>query len=89
MRSTGIVRRVDQLGRVVLPKELRASFQIEERDPLEIFTEEDKIILRKYESNLACAITGEISNENKVFCNGKLVLSPEGIELLKNELNRT
>ncbi|UFT98724.1 AbrB/MazE/SpoVT family DNA-binding domain-containing protein [Radiobacillus kanasensis] len=88
MRSTGIVRKVDQLGRIVLPKELRATFQIEEKDPLEIFTEEDKIILRKYESNLTCDVTGEITNENKSFCNGKIVLSPEGIRLLQDELKR-
>lgn len=49
MKSTGIVRQVDGLGRVVIPKELRRKFNIEEKDGLEIYVEDDKIILRKYE----------------------------------------
>ncbi len=48
MKSTGILRRVDELGRVVLPIELRRSLDIEEKDALEIFVEEDRIILRKH-----------------------------------------
>ena len=49
MKSTGIVRRVDELGRVVLPIELRRSHGISEKDTLEIFVDDDKIILKKYE----------------------------------------
>ena len=49
MKSLGIVRRVDELGRIVLPSELRRSLNIEERDTLEIFTNDDQIILKKYE----------------------------------------
>lgn len=49
MRSTGIVRRVDELGRVVLPKELRETMDISEKAHLEIFTEENMIVLKKYE----------------------------------------
>jgi len=49
VKATGIVRRVDELGRVVLPIELRKTLQIAEKDPLEIFTDEDVIILKKYE----------------------------------------
>ena len=49
MRATGIVRRIDDLGRVVIPKELRGRLEIAEGDPLEIFTTTDKqIILQKY-----------------------------------------
>ncbi|MBR2384558.1 MAG: AbrB/MazE/SpoVT family DNA-binding domain-containing protein [Clostridia bacterium] len=48
MKATGIVRRVDVLGRVVVPKEIRKILSINEGDPLEIFTEKDAIILRKY-----------------------------------------
>lgn len=47
-KATGIVRRVDELGRVVIPVELRRVYGIAERDPLEIFTEGEQIILRKY-----------------------------------------
>ena len=48
MKSTGIVRKVDELSRIVIPKELRNTLEIKEKDPLEIFVDEDKIILRKY-----------------------------------------
>ncbi|OOB76949.1 MAG: AbrB family transcriptional regulator [Epulopiscium sp. Nuni2H_MBin003] len=48
MKSTGIVRKVDELGRVVLPKELRVNLDIDVKDPLEIFVDGEKIILKKY-----------------------------------------
>ena len=48
MKATGIVRRVDVLGRVVIPKEIRKIFNVSEGDPIEIFTEKDGIILKKY-----------------------------------------
>lgn len=60
MKSTGIVRKVDQLGRVVLPKELRKVLSIKDNEtPLEIYTEGETIILKKYEP--ACAFCGEAS----------------------------
>lgn len=49
MRATSIVRRIDYLGRVVIPREIRKQFGIEEGDPLEIFVNKDEIILRKYD----------------------------------------
>lgn len=49
MKSTGIVRKVDELGRIVLPIELRRTLDIAERDELEIFMENDRIVLQKYE----------------------------------------
>lgn len=48
MKSTGIVRRIDDLGRVVIPKEIRRTMRIREGDPLEIYTNENEIILKKY-----------------------------------------
>ncbi|MBQ8431438.1 MAG: AbrB/MazE/SpoVT family DNA-binding domain-containing protein [Clostridia bacterium] len=48
MKSTGMVRKVDELGRIVLPAELRQSMDIQERDHMEIFTEGNRIILQKY-----------------------------------------
>lgn len=48
MKSTGIVRNIDELGRVVVPKELRKKLGIANTDPVEIYVEEDKIILKKY-----------------------------------------
>ena len=49
MKSTGIVRKIDELGRIVLPAELRKTMNIEERDPLEIFVDGQYIMLAKYE----------------------------------------
>lgn len=49
MKSTGIVRKVDELGRIVLPIELRRTLDIAERDTLEIFVSDDTILLRKYQ----------------------------------------
>ena len=57
MKSLGIVRKVDELGRIVLPKELRTKFEIAERDALEIYTDEDRIILKKYEPS--CTFCGD------------------------------
>lgn len=48
MKSTGVTRHLDELGRIVLPKELRKTLGIAPRDELEIFTEEDRIVLKKY-----------------------------------------
>ncbi len=60
VKSTGIVRRVDDLGRIVLPMELRKILNIEPRDSLEIFTDNNKIILQKYEPQ--CIFCGETDN---------------------------
>ena len=49
LKSTGIVRKVDELGRIVLPKELRSTLNINEKDSLEIFVDNHMIILKKYE----------------------------------------
>ena len=48
MKATGIVRRIDELGRVVIPKEIRRTLRIREGDPLELFTDRDELMLRKY-----------------------------------------
>ena len=56
MKSTGIIRKVDDLGRIVLPIELRRTLDIAERDELEIFMENDRIVLQKYEP--ACIFCG-------------------------------
>ncbi len=70
MKSTGMVRKVDELGRVVLPIELRKVLYIGTKDALEIFTEEDTIILRRY--NPLCYICGGsdglVNYKNKRVC---------------------
>lgn len=60
IKSTGIVRKVDELGRIVLPKELRRTLKIEHKDSLEIYVEGDSIILKKYEP--ACIFCGNASD---------------------------
>ena len=49
MKSTGIVRKVDELGRIVLPIELRRTFDLNEKDAIEIYTDDDTIILKKFQ----------------------------------------
>ncbi len=60
MKTTGIVRKVDELGRVVLPIELRRSMNIDVRDSLEIYVDGDSIILKKYEP--ACIFCGSAND---------------------------
>ncbi|MDP4146777.1 MAG: AbrB/MazE/SpoVT family DNA-binding domain-containing protein [Bacillota bacterium] len=57
MKSTGVVRRVDELGRIVIPIELRRTLDIGEKDALEIFVDGEHIILKKYEP--ACIFCGD------------------------------
>lgn len=60
MKSTGIVRKVDELGRVVIPIELRRTLNIAEKDALEIYVDGESIILKKYEP--ACIFCGNAKN---------------------------
>lgn len=79
MKSTGIVRRLDELGRITLPIELRRTLGVSERDPLEIFVDEGRIILQKYEP-------ADIFNGNKDnlydYC-GKKISKDTIMELAK------
>lgn len=70
MKATGIVRQIDEVGRIVLPVELRNTLGIDKRDSVEIFTEEDRIILKKYQPT--CIFCGKTDNikefKNKLLC---------------------
>lgn len=70
MKSTGIVRKVDELGRVVIPIELRNKFDISEKDPIEIYVDGSSIVLKKYEPN--CIFCGNSKNlapyKDKLVC---------------------
>ena len=70
MKSTGIVRKVDELGRIVLPIEMRRTLDIAERDSLEIYVDGDSIILKKYEpSCVVCDSMDElITYKEKKVC---------------------
>lgn len=89
MKSTGIVRKVDELGRVVIPIELRRTLGISEKDSLEIYVDDDKIVLKKYKPNMTCLITGEVSEDNIVLADGKIVLSRQGAEQLISEVKKS
>ena len=65
MCSLGIVRNLDQLGRLVIPKETRRVFNLNEGDPVEIFTDGDKIIIRKY--NPGCHCCGSLDHLTEVL----------------------
>lgn len=70
LKATGIVRRIDDLGRVVIPKELRRTLRIKEGDPLEFFVTGDGIVLRKYTPG--CVLCGSLDElhtlEGKQIC---------------------
>ena len=70
MKATGIVRRVDELGRVVIPIEIRNKFGIAEKDPIEIYVEGTSIVLKKFEPNcIFCGSTKNLSSyKDKLIC---------------------
>lgn len=70
MKSTGIIRKVDELGRIVLPIEIRRTLDIAERDELEIFMDNDQIVLQKFEpSCIFCSSSqGLVSYRGKNVC---------------------
>ncbi|KAF0195600.1 MAG: transcriptional pleiotropic regulator of transition state protein [Bacillota bacterium] len=81
MKSTGIVRKVDELGRVVIPIELRRTLGIDEKDSLEIYVDGEKIILKKYEpACIFCHSAEQVVNyKGKNICNDCLKLLSEQI----------
>lgn len=85
MKSTGILRKVDQLGRIVIPKELRKSLEIYSDDSIEMYLEEEFILIKKHNLLKPCIITGKVSDKNKEYANG-LTLSPEGARILLEKL---
>lgn len=70
MKSTGIVRKVDELGRIVLPIELRRTLDISERDPLEIYVDGSSIILKKYQPSCVFCDSAEdiVAYKGKNVC---------------------
>ncbi len=70
MKSTGIVRKIDELGRIVLPIEIRRTMHIDVRDPMEIYVDGNSIILKKYEQECVfCGSTKKVTNfKNRNIC---------------------
>lgn len=71
MKSTGIVRKIDELGRIVLPIELRRILDISHNDPIEIYTDNDTVILKKYQRTcIFCDSTDDVTEfHGKMICN--------------------
>ena len=84
MKSTGIVRNLDELGRVVIPKEIRRKLNIEQKDPIEIFIEGNSIVLKRYENGcIFCNNSKDLQlYKEKLICKKCL----EKISDLKNEV---
>ena len=86
MKSTRIIRKVDELGRVVIPIELRNKFDIAEKDPIEIYVDGSSIVLKKYEPN--CVFCGNTKNlityKDKLVCS-KCAQTVASIDAKNNE----
>ena len=83
MKATGIARKVDELGRVVIPIELRRTLHISVRDSLEIYTNQGRIVLKKYEPTNICIFCG--SSKDIISYGGRFVCS-ECIERLQQKV---
>lgn len=71
MKATGIVRSIDDLGRVVVPKELRKTLGIKAMDSMEIFVDGEQIVLKKYVPGCICC--GSLNNNLKRLPNGRMI----------------
>ena len=80
MKSTGVVRRVDELGRIVLPIEIRKILDIKQKDAVEIFTDNDRIVLQKYQP--ACVFCN--NTEDVIYFSGKRICA-ECLKTLKEQ----
>ena len=91
MKATGIVRRIDELGRIVIPKEIRRVLRIREGDPIEIYTDTDCVVLKKY------ARVRELGDYAEVYCqalNGALgftaaITDTETVQYVYGPLRKT
>lgn len=83
MKSTGIIRRIDDLGRVVIPKEIRRNLRIRVGDPMELFTESDAICFKKYD------VTGDVQlvlSNTEEYIKLETDLSPKVVNALLNKI---
>ncbi|HDR8114350.1 TPA: AbrB/MazE/SpoVT family DNA-binding domain-containing protein [Bacillus cereus] len=87
MRNTGIARKVDELGRVVIPVELHRTLGIAEGTALNFHVDGENIVLRKQEKS--CFVTGEVSESNIELLEGRMFLSKEGATELLDLLEKS
>ncbi|HDR7225077.1 AbrB/MazE/SpoVT family DNA-binding domain-containing protein [Bacillus toyonensis] len=87
MKNTGVARKVDELGRVVIPVELRRTLGIAEGTALGFHVEGENIVLRKHEKS--CLVTGKVSESNIELLDGRMFLSREGARELLDILQKS
>ncbi|PPA68815.1 transition state regulator Abh [Jeotgalibacillus proteolyticus] len=87
MKSTSVVKKIDPIGRITIPSELRRAINVEVKDPVELYNEKDLIILKKYEPIHTCIITGEESEKN-LKLSDDVILSPTGVSILLEEIRK-
>ncbi|MGU3355111.1 MULTISPECIES: AbrB/MazE/SpoVT family DNA-binding domain-containing protein [Bacillus] len=87
MKNTGVIRKVDELGRVVIPVELRRTLGIAEGTALDFHVDGENIILRKPEKS--CFVTGEVSESNMELFGGRMFLSKEGASELLDLIEKS
>ncbi|WP_144650188.1 AbrB/MazE/SpoVT family DNA-binding domain-containing protein [Bacillus cereus] len=87
MKNTGVARKVDELGRVVIPIELRRTLGIAEGTALGFHVEGENIVLRKQEKS--CFVTGEVSDSNMELLDGRMFLSKDGASELLDLLEKS
>ncbi|PGC12926.1 AbrB family transcriptional regulator [Bacillus wiedmannii] len=87
MKNTGVARKVDELGRVVIPVELRRTLGIVEGTALGFHVEGENIVLRKQEKS--CFVTGEVSDSNMELLDGRMFLSKDGASELLDLLEKS
>lgn len=87
MKNTGVARKVDELGRVVIPVELRRTLGIAEGTALDFHVDGENIVLRKQEKS--CLVTGKVSESNMELLDGRMFLSKEGATELLDILEKS
>ncbi|MFJ8354121.1 AbrB/MazE/SpoVT family DNA-binding domain-containing protein [Bacillus paramycoides] len=87
MKNTGVARKVDELGRVVIPVELRRTFGIAEGTALDFHVNGGEIVLRKQEKS--CFVTGDVSESNLELLNGRMFLSKKGASELLDAIEKS
>ncbi|KPU55836.1 AbrB/MazE/SpoVT family DNA-binding domain-containing protein [Bacillus wiedmannii] len=87
MKNTGVARKVDELGRVVIPVELRRTLGIAEGTALNFHVNGENVILRKQEKS--CFVTGEVSESNMELLGGRMFLSKAGVSELLDALEKS
>lgn len=79
-----VLRKVDNNGRITLPNELCEKFNIKYNDIIEVSNNKQHILIKKYQPEYVCAITGKITDQGQVF--GNSFISNEGLQLIKENM---